>query len=366
MDIVKISAVHLYKYSIPLVRPLLIKDHKIVKREGYVIHLKSTEGYEGFGDVAPLPGLSHEDLSDAYRQIGAVKPYLLNQPLPAHPEFLDGQMGRWLKPFLLKPSVLFGLETAILNLISQSEGRQLYDFVSVTGVSQIPLTGLLQGTIKEVVDQSGQMIRDGYTALKLKVGKNFDDDLRKVQAVSKVAEGRALLHLDANQRWDFDEAVSFFKEVGLHVIDYVEEPFGDVERIPEFFEATSMPVALDESLTQMPFTEFKSISGVYFLILKPTILGGVEKVWQIIHAAQKLAIQTVLSSCFETGLGLLMIAHLSARASHRQHAGLDTIKWFSADVVPDKWNVHHGRVDLHDARVGGNDLCFNLLKNVEI
>jgi L-fuconate dehydratase len=70
----------------------------------------------------------------------------------------------------------------------------------------------------------GEAIADGFTHLKIKVGADVDNDLRRVRMVRELAGPDVLISVDANQRWDVAEAVeniNALSEVGLY---WVEEP----------------------------------------------------------------------------------------------------------------------------------------------
>ncbi len=58
-----------YQYSLDLSQPLILHEQAHQKREGLILHLKSNNGAEGFGEVSPLPGFSDETLAEAKGQV---------------------------------------------------------------------------------------------------------------------------------------------------------------------------------------------------------------------------------------------------------------------------------------------------------
>jgi L-fuconate dehydratase len=69
-----------------------------------------------------------------------------------------------------------------------------------------------------------EAIADGFTHLKIKVGADAVDDLRRVRMVRELAGPDTLISVDANQRWEVAEAIENIQrlaEIGLH---WVEEP----------------------------------------------------------------------------------------------------------------------------------------------
>ena len=323
---------------------------------------------QGLGEIAPLPGLSLETLKEAHKQLESIRSFLLAENIPSGVEKLNGRLQEWLETFQLKPSVQFGIEMAILNLISHSKNTAMNKIISHEHHDHLRINALLQGSIEEVRAQAKSFVEQGFTALKLKVGShvrsNIHEDIAKVSAVNEAIEGKALLHVDANQSCTLNEALQFGNEVGCAAVDYVEEPFKNLEDISEFFYGTTIPVALDESLRTHSLREVKSIGGVEIVVLKPTIIGGLEKTWAMIHEAHSYALEAVVSSSFESSLGISAIGNLAGSFSRDHTAGLDTLKWFSQDLLKKKITVSHGKMHVGQMNMGESNVDFSLLTKV--
>jgi L-fuconate dehydratase len=84
--------------------------------------------------------------------------------------------------------------------------------------------GWLGYTDDKVARLVSEAIADGFTHLKIKVGADVEDDLRRVQMVRDLAGPDVLISIDANQRWEVAEAIRNVRaldDVGLY---WVEEP----------------------------------------------------------------------------------------------------------------------------------------------
>jgi len=186
-----------------------------------------------------------------------------------------------------------------------------------------------------------------------------------VQALNELMQGHAILHLDANQSWDLAGGIKFNNEVGCAAIDYIEEPFKNHENIPEFYMKTTIPVAVDESLTHLNVKEVSAIDGVDVFILKPTILGGIEKTWRMMQHAKKFAIKAIISSSFESSIGILALANLAGATSRDNWAGVDTLKWFQEDVLTEKIPVKRGRIDISSQFIQNKNINYNVLTKID-
>ncbi|MGJ5756445.1 L-fuconate dehydratase [Streptomyces puniciscabiei] len=71
---------------------------------------------------------------------------------------------------------------------------------------------------------AAQAVADGFTQIKLKVGADLDDDLRRCR-VARAAVGPDIrLAVDANQRWNVDEAIRWTKALAEFGPYWIEEP----------------------------------------------------------------------------------------------------------------------------------------------
>ncbi|OGW96166.1 MAG: o-succinylbenzoate synthase [Omnitrophica WOR_2 bacterium GWA2_45_18] len=360
-----ITSVDIYKYALPLTGPFSVGGQPLSQRQGYLIHLMSGQEIEGFGDVSPLPGLSEESLQEALDQLLALKRNLPHASIPAGIERLNGKLDDWFNDLALMPSVRFGVESALLHLIAQSKSVSLSKLLSSKASDSVRIHGLLSGSKEQVIQDTLNLIDQGFTAFKLKVGSDrIEEDIDKVRTLNAVLSGRALVHADANQAWDLNQALYFGREVGCASITYIEEPFADITQIPEFYDQTLIPVALDESLKTHKLDDLKSIDGLEMLILKPTLLGGIEKTWQILSQARRFGWGVGISSAFESGVGLITLAQLSAASHLKSSAGLDTLKWFKTDLLREKFPLEKGKVNTTRGVIRSADLDFNLLERI--
>jgi len=71
---------------------------------------------------------------------------------------------------------------------------------------------------------AGQAVTDGFRTIKLKVGLNLEDDIRRCQIARQAIGPSIALAVDANQRWDVGAAIDWLKELARFDLAWVEEP----------------------------------------------------------------------------------------------------------------------------------------------
>lgn len=363
----KITRTHIFHYRLPLDQPIRVHGHELQMREGLIIQILNETDVSGFGEVAPLPGLSQENFTNAQQQTLMIKTKLKNVPVPQSIEQLNGTFESWLGQYHLYPSVRFGIEMAALNLLANSREINLCQLLSTTYQDKILVNGLLQGPKSVVLSQAKELLNQHFKSIKIKVeGKDVQQDIDKVRSVVKLIDAQALLRVDANQCWDLATATLFGKGIGCAAIEYIEEPFADIDKISQFYDETLIPVAVDETLSNSDFNRIKSIDGIEIFILKPTILGGIEKTWQLAQQAKKFGIEVVISSSFESGIGLTTLAHLAACLCKNTAVGLDTRKYFKKDLLlNNKLPISDGKIDITKTHFDMNDINKKLWTEIK-
>ncbi len=69
-----------------------------------------------------------------------------------------------------------------------------------------------------------EAIAEGFTQIKLKVGANLDDDIRRMQLAREAVGPDIRIAVDANQRWDVAEAIDWIEALKPYDVWWVEEP----------------------------------------------------------------------------------------------------------------------------------------------
>ncbi|MFC6162103.1 L-fuconate dehydratase [Kribbella jiaozuonensis] len=69
-----------------------------------------------------------------------------------------------------------------------------------------------------------EAVADGFTQIKLKVGANLDDDIRRMQLAREAVGPDIRIAVDANQRWDVADAISWVGALAPYDVYWVEEP----------------------------------------------------------------------------------------------------------------------------------------------
>ena len=361
----KITHFKVYQFSLPLNRPLSVGEKSLRERTGLILELGNGQGDLALGETSPLTGFSPENLTQVRQQLATLRRSVLERTIPNGLEALSGGFDRWLKDQDLGPSVRFGFETAVLGLLAAATGVPLPEFLGTKGSRHVLVNGLLAGTKSANMERTKELLAQGYRAFKLKVGRlALEEDLEMVRALKSLVGEDAVLRLDANRAWKLDQALFFAAGLSGIDIDYLEEPVRSFDQLIQLCQepAMDLPVALDESLLKLRPEDLPLCRNIKALVLKPTLLGF-EKTMRFARRALDVDMTPVISSAFESGVGLTVLSQMAALLKlEHVPAGLDTSDWFDEDLLIKPPEIEKGKLPVSALPRTVQDLKGHLLQ----
>ena len=106
-------------------------------------------------------------------------------------------------------------------------------------------------TVADLQDEMRRHLDAGYTMLKMKVGgAPLDEDVRRVEAVKSILPAGAELAVDANSKFQREEALAYAKALAPFGLRWFEEPCDplDFGLLAEIAQAYAPPLSTGENL----------------------------------------------------------------------------------------------------------------------
>ncbi len=331
----------LHPYIIKLTQPWNTASHSIHYRQGLILKLSTTQGNVAYGDCAPLNAIGTETISKAQLQLTKTVDTVKSIPINES----------WLETLADYPASRFALETAILSLICQYREQNLAQLLNPDASKNILVNAMSGNINKQNLENITSLEKQGFQCLKFKLG---------IQAVEKEAlqlktllirlKPETRIRLDCNKSWTLSQSQWFLDFINSELKSYIQQIDSIEEPLREFNthnyrllqKQTSISLALDESLSK--FTDLKQLP-VRRIVLKPTLIGGIIKSWQLAQIAQSCGIEVVITSTIETAYGLWPVSYLAAALNNGLHHGLATAHWLE-DTLIKAPEIKHGRISL--------------------
>ena len=338
------NRVALYPYALALREPLNLMGKRMTERRGFLLRLREENSDAlGIGEVAPFPGLHAESLADAAGQIHGIVPRIEGVVLPDSLEMVEDFVQAFPD---LYPSVLFGLEGALLDRLARKQNRSFAALFTPNPRTEIPVNTLIAGVSGNPREMAREVLASGCRAVKIKVARGaVATEVAFLHALRRELPPTVALRLDANRRWSFDEARSFAESLGDLAIEYLEEPLQDSSLLPQFAQMTGLPVAWDETLDEAAFPGLEVFPGLAAIVIKPSRVGGFLKTRQWVNLALARGVKPVISCAFLSGVGFRMVASLAAALIPPSiPCGLGTFTFFKEDLLTRPITLHQGNL----------------------
>ncbi|MBT8250598.1 MAG: hypothetical protein KJN81_10080 [Acidimicrobiia bacterium] len=290
-----------------------------------VLIIKDIDGRTGYGQAAPLVGRTSTTL-EACRQ--ALLALLNRLPAWAEPSLAAGGS--------MPAEASMAWETAVADLQAQARGMSLGRYLDEAASDAIEANGLVDRTTDPL-----DVVAEGYQCIKVKVGHQPSEELRRIAMVRNALGSDGTIRLDANQTFSPSEALSFMQRASQFDISYIEEPTPDVTTWRGLFETTGMKIAADESIaSRTAAEEFLAGRQADILVLKPALWSSPRSVLDTVRDAKSEGYGVTITSALDGVLGTLLAGHIAAIAGPNP-AGLgwgdvraDELEWTSVAPGP--------------------------------
>jgi o-succinylbenzoate synthase len=312
------------KYILNFKRPSGTSRGVMTTKETWFIILMEGNTF-GIGECGILRGLSIDDRSDyedTLKWVCGKIDYGLDWLLDQLNEF---------------PSIQFGLETAFKSFESTNQ-FELFPSAFTKGFDHIAINGLVwMGNEAFMRKQIEEKIKAGFDCIKLKIGAiDFETELNILKSIRKEFSVNDIeLRVDANGAFLPSEALEKLKRLSDYQLHSIEQPIKPMQfsEMAKLCEESPLSIALDEELIGVFSKEAKqevldTIKPQY-IILKPSLIGGISGSEDWINAAEQLNIKWWVTSALESNVGLNAIAQWTYTLKNTMPQGLGTGSLFT-------------------------------------
>jgi o-succinylbenzoate synthase len=337
----RITSVEAIPYALPFREPYVTARGRLQQREMVLLRLRDEEGLTGLGEAVPLSLRGGTALAQVVGELQAL----------GERESLDESLLRDDATALSPPARCAAL-TALLDLRGRRAAAETPDAGPVTEQTADPPAircnaTLVAGEPSAVAADAMRWAEDGFSTFKLKLGEG--DDVAVVGAVREAIGPEARIRVDANGVWDLETAKRRLAALEPHRIELAEQPVATLEEAAELTEATSIPIAADESVASPADARRAAELGACQLAgLKISKVGGPEAAIEIAEL-----LPSFISSALDGPVGIAAAAQvaqtLDEGKGHGEPAlahGLATQRLFASSVAAVECELQGGMLHL--------------------
>jgi L-fuconate dehydratase len=160
---------------------------------------------------------------------------------------------------------------------------------------------------------SVEAVEEGFTFIKLKVGRDVEEDIRRMRIAREAVGGDVIIAIDANQRWEVAEAIDWVRKLGDNLPFWIEEPTSPDDILGHAtIRAAVAPVLVatgEHVANRVVFKQMLMAGSLDVLQLDATRVAGVNENVAILLLAAKFGVPVCPHA---GGVGLCeLVRHLS-------------------------------------------------------
>lgn len=216
------------------------------------------------------------------------------------------------------------IDVAIMDAVARRLGVPIYQLLGGKVRDRIPIAhsiGLME--IETAIEESVQVVDEGVTTLKLKIGIDADRDVALVRDIRKAIGDAPRIRVDANQGYrTWREAVAAVERMMEYDISYAEQLVDGVDGMAEVSARVNLPVMADESCwTERDVVRLAQAKAAQYLSVYYTKPGGIWKAKRLLTVAGAHGMFSDINGSGEFGIGNAANLQLAAAAPEVTLAG---------------------------------------------
>jgi L-alanine-DL-glutamate epimerase-like enolase superfamily enzyme len=320
--VIKIAETVIYKFSIPM-HPFTIATGKMNFAQNTLIKIITDQELIGLGECSAFPMIVGETQNTCFEMAKDFAAVWKGK----NAEAIDERMTELHALTAFNSTIKSAFEMALFDITAKAANVPLYKFLG--GEKKALETDLTigLGSPDEMARQAIEFVSRGVRILKIKVGKNAKDDIERVKKIRENVDKNIQLRVDANQGWNFNEAVTVLNAIHEFDIQFCEQPLRawDDPLLPDLKNRTAIPIMADESVWDHHDADrLIRANACSYVNIKFAKSGGILEATRINQVCEELNVPCMMGGMLESRLALSAFAHFATVHPNIKFYDMDT------------------------------------------
>jgi L-alanine-DL-glutamate epimerase-like enolase superfamily enzyme len=319
----KITKIEFFRLDMPLSVPYTIAYETISQTTNIVLRLSTDKGITGWGCAAPDLEVTGETPEDVVRYITTVVMDLLRDQSPfqiARIIYLLNQLIPHAR------STMAMVDMALYDILARRARVPLYQLLG--GYKNKIATSITIGILplQDTLEQADSFFKMGFTILKVKGGRDLNEDVEKLLKLREKYGQDFVLRFDANQGYTSQQAIDFVNQTRKANIEILEQPTcqSKDEMLGLVSQKVNIPVMADESIKSLADAFRLARNDLTDMVnIKIMKVGGIQEAMHINSVAKAAGLEVMTGCIDECSLGISAGLHFALSRPNIEFADLD-------------------------------------------
>ena len=319
----KITRIECWLLKLKLSQPYEIAYESFDSAANVFIAIETSEGITGYGCAAPDQAVTGETAEQVVNEINnVIKPLLLGED-PLKLVFLLEKI----RPHLTaSPAPRAAADIALYDSLAKKAGLPLWQLFG--GYRHRILTSVTIGIlpVDDTIAHAKDYISKGFKCLKVKGGKNVEEDIYKLIRLREVIGKKTGLRFDANQGYNLEQTFRFVEETDIADLELIEQPTSktDPDLLGKITRKSPTPIMADESMLSL-LDAFKLTKNTLIDMVNVKLMktGGLFEAFQINAVARAAGVEVMVGCMDECALSISAGLHYALARPNVIYADLD-------------------------------------------
>jgi L-alanine-DL-glutamate epimerase-like enolase superfamily enzyme len=317
-----IKHIDIYRFSMAM-EPFTIATGTMRYAQNVFIRIHTDAGFYGVGECSAFPMIVGETQETCLAMARDFAKLLDSQDalnIPARMQQLDDfTAGNY--------TIKSAFDMSLHDIAAKNAGLPLYAFLG--GLRREVETDITIGIAEpEVMAQKAIKFKEsGATILKVKLGKDARHDVERIRQIRQAVGQDTRIRIDANQGWNFEDAVFALQAMGSLNVEFCEQPMRTWynNRLPELMQLSPVKIMADESVYTHHDARQQIQSGSCdYINIKLAKSGGILEALKIHDLASEHNIPCMMGGMLESRIALSAKLHLVYACPNIQFFDMDT------------------------------------------
>ncbi|MCX7637295.1 MAG: dipeptide epimerase [Cyclobacteriaceae bacterium] len=339
----KIQSIRTWHADLGNTRPYTIAFKTVDEVRNAFVEIKLANGITGIGSGNPSEYVVGENLNQTIEALNENNlDFLIGRDIR---EIHQLTWEVW-KKFPKNPAARAALDIALYDTFTQYLGVSLVKYLGQK-ITSLP-TSITIGikSVEETLAEAGEYRGKGFTVLKVKLGKNLEEDIERLVKLREKYGNYFTIRIDANQGYNTAQTISFYQRTRHLNIELIEQPLPAkaVDEMKQLPEEVKNVLAADESLITpadaLNLIKPPRASGIFNIKLMKC--GGISQALKIADIALHENIDLFWGCNDESAVSITAALHAAFACANTKYIDLDGSLDLARDVVNGGFMLKNG------------------------